>query len=202
MSRRDVHADRAADRAHWTAKYASEIRESPPSAWVAGHLTGLAADAVCLDLASGAGRHAALLAGARRTVVALDFVESAVRRAAQRRDVLGVVAEAGLLPFGAATFDLVVVVNFLDRSLFGALAGLLRPGGRLVVETFTLENLQRIPAERRRGPSNPAYLLEPGELPRLVAPLRVIAAREGLAHDAAGERWTAGVVAERSALDG
>lgn len=194
--------DPRADRAHWTAKYAAGIRESPPSAWVAGHLAGLAADAVCLDLASGSGRHAALLAGARRTVVALDFVEPVVRRAAERRDVLGVVAEAGLLPFRAATFDLVVVVNFLDRSLFGALAGLLRPGGRLVVETFTLENLQRIPASRRRGPSNPAFLLEPDELPRLVAPLRVIAAHEGLVRDAAGERWTAGVVAERVTLDG
>ncbi len=198
MSGRDARDDRA----HWTAKYASEIRESPPSAWVAGHLAALAADAVCLDLASGAGRHAALLAGARRTVVALDFVEPVVRRAAERPGVLGVVAEAGALPFGAATFDLVVVVNFLDRSLFGALGGLLRPGGRLIVETFTLANLQRLPAGRRRGASNPAFLLEPGELPRLVAPLRVIAASEGLVRDAAGERWTAGVVAERTAVDG
>lgn len=194
MSGRDARADRA----HWTEKYAAEIRESPPSAWVAAHLTGLAADAICLDLASGAGRHAALLAGERRTVVALDFVDAVVRRAAARAGVAGVVAEAGALPFGAATFDLVVVVNFLDRSLFTTFAELLRPGGRLIVETFTLENLQRIPAGRRRGPSNPAFLLEPGELPRLVAPLRVVAAREGLVCDAAGERWTAGIVAERS----
>lgn len=194
--------DARADREHWTAKYAAEIRESPPSAWVADHLDGLAADAVCLDLASGAGRHAALLAAARRTVVALDFVEAVVRRSAERPGVTGVVAEAGALPFGTATFDLVVVVNFLNRSLFGALAGLLRPGGRLIVETFTLENLQRVPAERRHGPSNPAFLLEPGELPRLVAPLRVVAAREGLVRDAAGERWSAGVVAERIAAGG
>ena len=198
MSRRDVRDDRA----HWTAKYAAEMRESAPSSWVAGNLAPLADAAVCLDLACGPGRHAALLAGARRTVVALDFVEAVVRRASERAGVAGVVAETGALPFASAIFDLIVVVNFLDRSLFRTLATLLRPGGRLIVETFTLENLQRMPAERRRGPSDPAFLLEPGELPRLVAPLRVVAAREGIVHDAAGERWTSGIVAERVAPHG
>jgi SAM-dependent methyltransferase len=185
------------DRAHWTARYASEIRESPPSAWVADHVAALPSDAVCLDLACGAGRHAALLAARARAVVALDFVEIAVRRATRGTGIAGVVAEAAALPFRTAAFDLVVVVNFLDRSIFRTLASLLRPGGRLIVETFTLDNLQRVPAERRRGPSNPAFLLRPGELPRLVEPLHVVAAHEGLVQDGAGERWAAGVVAER-----
>jgi hypothetical protein len=38
-------------------------------------------------------------------------------------------------------------------------------------------------------------MLEPGELPRLVAPLRVIAGREELVNDDAGERWVASAVA-------
>ncbi|HEX6059254.1 MAG TPA: class I SAM-dependent methyltransferase [Gemmatimonadaceae bacterium] len=198
MSGRDARADRA----HWTAKYAEGIRESPPSAWVAAALADVPGDARCLDLACGAGRHAALLASPQRTVVALDFVEAVVRRASAHPGVVGVVAEGSALPFAPATFDVVVVVNFLDRSLFPVLGALLRPGGRLIVETFTLENLQRMPAERRRGPSSPDFLLAPGELPRLVAPLHVVAMREGLVRDAAGERFTAGVVAERRSTDG
>jgi tellurite methyltransferase len=190
------------DRAHWTARYAAEIRESAPSAWVAAHVASLAPGAVCLDLASGAGRHAALLAAPGRTVVALDFVEMVARRASRTGRVVGVVAEAAALPLRAASFDLVVVVNFLDRSIFPTLASLLRPGGRLIVETFTVENLQRVAADRRRGPSDPAFLLTPGELPRLVEPLRVLASREGLVRDEAGERWVAGIVAERRAEHG
>ena len=43
----------------------------------------------------------------------------------------------------------------------------------LIYETFT-----RAQAARGR-PTNPAFLLEPGELPRLVAPLEVVRSREG-----------------------
>ena len=49
----------------------------------------------------------------------------------------------------------------------------LRPGGLLIYETFT-----RAQAERGR-PTDPAHLLEPGELRRLVAPLAVLREREG-----------------------
>ena len=68
---------------------------------------------------------------------------------------------------------MLVVVHYLHRPLFPALLAALAPGGVLVYETFTV-------AQAARGrPTNPAFLLEPGELPRLVAPLEVLAAREG-----------------------
>jgi hypothetical protein len=47
------------------------------------------------------------------------------------------------------------------------------PGGVLIYETFTI-------AQAARGrPRNPAFLLNPGELPELVEPLRIVRAREG-----------------------
>lgn len=197
----DAAASRSRDdRAHWTAKYGDGIRVSPPSAWVERHTRDLAPNAVCVDLACGPGRHAALIAGADRTVLALDFVEQVVRVAAERPGVSGVVADAGALPLAERSLDLIVCVNFLDRSLLRRAGLLLRPGGRLVAETFTLENLSRVPDARRRGPSNPAYLLAPGELQTLVAPLRVVDAFEGLVRDAAGERYAAGIVAVNDRL--
>ena len=51
--------------------------------------------------------------------------------------------------------------------------GALRPGGLLVYETFTREQA------RRGKPTNPAFLLEPGELRTLVAPLEILFEREG-----------------------
>ena len=87
----------------------------------------------------------------------------------------------------ARLYDVVVVVHYLHRALFPALIAALAPGGVLVYETFTV-------AQAARGrPTNPAFLLEPGELPRLVAPLEIRAAREG---DFEG-RMVSGVVAVR-----
>ena len=54
-----------------------------------------------------------------------------------------------------------------------ALVRALRPGGVLLCETFTKGQ------EPERSPSNPEFLLEPGELPELVAPLEVVRQREG-----------------------
>jgi hypothetical protein len=69
--------------------------------------------------------------------------------------------------------------------LFAAIRKALRPGGVLVYETFTA-------AQAARGrPTNPAFLLQAGELPALVAPLRVLRQHEGEVNDV----MLAGVVA-------
>jgi len=70
-------------------------------------------------------------------------------------------------------YDVVVVVHYLHRPLFPALQAALRPGGILVYETFT-----RAQAERGK-PTNPAFLLEPGELRDLIGPLDLLVEREG-----------------------
>lgn len=84
-------------------------------------------------------------------------------------------------------YDVIVVVHYLHRPLFPSLVDALRPGGVLVYETFTR-------AQAVRGkPTNPAFLLEPGELFELVRPLEILAQREG---DVEG-RMIASVVAQR-----
>jgi SAM-dependent methyltransferase len=76
-------------------------------------------------------------------------------------------------PLGESAFDVIVVTHYLHRPLLPLLLAALRPGGTLVYETF-------LRAQAARGkPTNPDFLLEPGELRRLVAPLDVLAAREG-----------------------
>jgi hypothetical protein len=83
---------------------------------------------------------------------------------------------------------LIVVVHYLHRPLFPSIVGALRPGGVLVYETFTR-------AQAARGkPTNPAFLLEAGELLTLVQPLTALDAREG---DFDG-RMVASVVAARA----
>jgi SAM-dependent methyltransferase len=81
--------------------------------------------------------------------------------------------ESGAVDLGDEEWDLALVFNYLHRPLFPALVRALRPGGILLCETFTREQA------RHGRPTNPDHLLKPGELPRLVEPLRVVREREG-----------------------
>jgi tellurite methyltransferase len=70
---------------------------------------------------------------------------------------------------GKAKYDLVLVIHYLQRSLFPALISALKPGGFLVYKTYTME-------QRRfsGGPSHPMHLLKPNELLRAFTSLRVL----------------------------
>ena len=85
----------------------------------------------------------------------------------------------------AAAYDLVLDASFLDRSLFPAMVGALRPGGLLVVHTFMRRDEQ--------DDRNPDYLLERGELRAAAAGLDILDDQEDPV-----EGW-AGLVARRSA---
>jgi SAM-dependent methyltransferase len=190
--------DSRREREEWDARYRERGSEPDraPSPWVIERCTALPRDAVVLDVAGGAGRHAEPIARSGKTVVVVDFVHRAVLAAVARGEgIIGVVADAGSLPFAEESCDAIVCVSFLDRSLFRAFAKMLRPGGVLVYETFTHAHLDVVARGRARGPRNPAYLLEAGELPKLVAPLVVQEHEEGLVVDDAGERHVARVMA-------
>jgi tellurite methyltransferase len=176
-----------------------------PSPWLVTHVGIAPRGARTLDVACGRGRHALLLAGAGYPVRAIDrdSDQIAALRAAALRLRLPLEAEvvdleSGEVSLGESEWELVLVFRYLHRALFPALVRALRPGGLLLYETYTAE-----PA-RRGGPTNPDFLLEPGELPRLVAPLEVIRQREGVfdgkpvASVVARRRAPAGATARRS----
>jgi tellurite methyltransferase len=90
-------------------------------------------------------------------------------------------------------FDAVLVFNYLDRAKMPRILQLVAPGGLLIMETFL--EAQR---EAGWGPTSSAHLLRPGELARLVAPLRVVHGREALETvDAEHWRAVASVVAQK-----
>jgi len=195
-------------RAIWQERWAAHDAPAAraPSPWVMHACERLPAGARVADLAGGDGRHALPLAGRGLEVVLVDFAERAVRLARRARGahdatppgrMHAVVADALALPFRPTAFDAIVIVNFLERALFPHLASLLRPGGRLIVETFTTRHLDLVAAGRARGPRNPAYMLAPGELPRLAAPLTVDEYAEVEAMDGPGARAVARLVAVR-----
>jgi SAM-dependent methyltransferase len=170
-----------------------------PASWLLGHRDLLPLSGTALDVACGRGRNARWLAAQGFDVLAVDRDETLVRALAADATRLGlsiraeaVDLEHGAPSLGVARFDVIVVVHYLHRPLVPHLIAALRDGGVLVYETFTRDQA------RRGRPTNPDFLLEPGELARLVAPLRILASREGDFDD----RFVASVVAQRAPVRG
>jgi rhodanese-related sulfurtransferase len=157
-----------------------------PSSWLLANVDllpsagGAGGAAEVLDVASGNGRHALLLASAGFKVRAIDADESALSILRTTAAAIGLAIDAarvdlesGDADLGAAGYDLILGFRYLHRPLFPVLLRALRPGGVLLYETFT-----RAQADRGK-PTSPAHLLETGELRRLVEPLRVLRERDG-----------------------
>jgi tellurite methyltransferase len=151
-----------------------------PSAWLIANLDLLPFRGDALDVACGRGRHAIALARAGLAVHAVDRdaeALAALRSAAERQRLRIAIQrldlESGTADLGHETYDVITVFNYLHRPLFPALLAALRPAGLLLYETFTVEQ-----AARGR-PTDPRFLLEQGELKRLVAPLEIVREREG-----------------------
>ncbi|HUG54422.1 MAG TPA: rhodanese-like domain-containing protein [Vicinamibacteria bacterium] len=159
---------------------ASADRMAGPSAWLVQNADLLPRRGRALDVASGSGRHALLLSaaglsvrGVDRDAEALAELKASARRLGLRVETEVKDLETGAADLGEEAYEIVLVVNYLHRPLFPAITRTLRKGGWLIYETYTT-------AQAERGkPTDPQFLLEPGELPRLVAPLEVVRQREG-----------------------
>jgi SAM-dependent methyltransferase len=131
-----------------------------PSLWVKRFAPLIAAGGTILDLACGNGRHARFLEGAGWQVEAVDRDPQALAALA---DIPGIFPRQADLegagwPYPGRRFEGIVVTNYLHRPLFPLLVDALAEGGVLIYETFMLGN------ERFGRPSNPDFLLRPGEL--------------------------------------
>ncbi len=149
---------------------------SAPSTWVLRHSDLLVAGLRVLDVAAGDGRHARWLAARGCRVSAIDRAPAALEalRLIPGIEVLDADIEAAPWPLAPASFDVLLVTNYLHRPLFPVLATALRPGGLLIYETFMAGN------ERYGRPSSPAFLLREGELLEAFADFRVLAFEQGL----------------------
>ena len=156
----------------WTRRVANNTQRhhglEAPSAWVT-RWAALIARGPVLDVACGAGRHAVLFANKALEVVAVD------RDPQQIPGVRFVQAdlENGRWPFADERFAAIVVTNYLHRPLFAQLEAALAEEGLLIYETFMVGN------EKYGKPSNPAFLLEPGELLQAFRGLTPIAFEQG-----------------------
>jgi 2-polyprenyl-3-methyl-5-hydroxy-6-metoxy-1,4-benzoquinol methylase len=140
---------------------------------VSDHAFLLPTSGTALDLACGLGSNAIFLAQRGLAVTALDISSVAI-------DKLNHHANAHKLTINAyqqqitpnslkpASFDVIIVSRFLDRTLMNAIIDALNTNGLLFYQTFTREKTTHTP------PNNPDYLLAKNELLALLTPLTVV----------------------------
>lgn len=199
-------SDPSPARERWNARYGEagfQPLAAEPAQWLVEHrslLERVCARAVrprALDVACGDASDARLLAEIGFEVVALDVSDvavAAVRSAARDRE-LSIDARVSDLecdPLPAGGHDVVICMNYLQRDLFGDLAGALAPGGVLLYETFARAHVDEL------GKSfNPSYVLDRNELLGAFPGLHVRHYVEGVVQRRGEPRGVASLVAQR-----
>ncbi|MEA9604071.1 MULTISPECIES: bifunctional 2-polyprenyl-6-hydroxyphenol methylase/3-demethylubiquinol 3-O-methyltransferase UbiG [unclassified Polynucleobacter] len=129
------------------------------SPWVRRFVPLIPKGGVVLDLACGSGRHSELLASMGHDVLAVDQDVAAVGSVGNPLITpKHLNLEQADWPLIGSEFSAIVVTNYLYRPHLDQLPKMLQQDGVLIYETFALGN------EEFGKPSNPNFLLNPGEL--------------------------------------
>ena len=157
-------------------KYQADTLE--PASLLAEFARLLPSGGLALDIACGAGRHGIYLAERGLRVVGVDSSWQGLARGrefASRKDrsISWVQADLGNFALPPAAFDVILGFYYRDPKIYGQIRQALRPGGLLLYETYTLDQLRSA-----TGPRNPTHLLEPAELLRAFGDWNVILYRE------------------------
>jgi SAM-dependent methyltransferase len=149
-----------------------------------------------LDLACGAGRHALWLAEHGWQVTAVDSSRSAIEILQQKADDRGVPVHSVLadlerheFKIERGAYDLIVIVNYLQRDLLGAIRAGVRSGGAVIAVIAMVDD---DPGVR---PMNPDYLMNPGELSAEFRGWQLLHGFEGKPEEDSSRRATAEIVA-------
>lgn len=163
----------------WQEKAASAA--GSPDDWLLRVLPYLPGSGTALDLACGMGRNALCLAKKGYQVSAVDFSPVALDSLAvvTARENLPIAAmcadlEAVDFPFTPHSFDLALQFYYLYRPLIPRLQDSVRPGGYVVIRTFSQAGVERF------GPVNEDISLLPGELLKFFSGWELLLYEEGL----------------------
>lgn len=142
-----------------------------------------------LDIACGIGRNAMFLVERGYDVDAIDISSIALERAKQRASArsldvnwIELDADDGLPTH--RLYDLIVVIRYVNRQLFGLLPQFLNDNGMVLIE----EHIETKELDAVSGPRNPFYRVKPGELQRALDPLQTVECFEGVVDEPDGSQ--------------
>lgn len=166
------------DRQRWNGRYREPSGTRGPSRFLLSLAERLPREGRALEVAGGTGQDAVWLARRGLDVTLLEVSDVALKRAAEAAREARVSLrlerwDAETQPLPPGPYALVLCLHFLHRPLFAAWREVLAPGGRLVFAQPTRANLQRHAHPSAR------FLLEEGELPRLLEGWELLEYTEG-----------------------
>jgi|SRR5215216_798268 len=186
------------DRKKWEERYDRPdfVHGPQASEFLSSNAGFLPRCGLALDLASGEGRNSIFLAERGIHVIAVDISARALDKCLSRARELKLpvdVAAVDLAAFPVAQkmFDVIVVFNYLQRSLAPAIIGGLKPGGLLVYETLTTDHLIW------NAEFNREFLLKRGELAGLFRGLHIFKYRETVLSGRQSKRAVASLIAKK-----
>lgn len=162
------------DKERWDRMYSTKefIFGKAPVAFLQEHLH-LLPKGKTLDIAMGEGRNGVFLATKGFQVTGIDISETGLKKAQTLANAHGVsiktkVVDLEAYQLPAETYDVIICTYYLQRDLFPQIIQALKPGGMVVMETYTLDHLKY----RARFPRQ--FLLTPNELLQHFADLTVL----------------------------
>lgn len=152
-----------------------------------------------LDIASGEGRNATFLAQHGFDVDAVDISEMGLKKNRQLAKENGVrihtfLADLNNFQIEKDRYDLIANFYFLKRSLIPQIKRGLKKGGRIIFETYILEQRNI----GTGGPKEAKYFLKPNELLRLFKDFRILFYREGIFKEGGRRKAVASLIAEKN----
>lgn len=150
-----------------------------------------------LDIAMGSGRSTLYLASLGLRVTGIDVSAVGVEQCRQKAESLGlsvetVVADLAHYTLPIEEYDLIVNFYYLQRDLAPGIVAALKPGGLLLFETYTVDQLQY-----GYGPKSPDFLLRPGELREMFAGLELLHYYEGVIQGDRGPKAVAQLIGRK-----
>jgi SAM-dependent methyltransferase len=151
-----------------------------------------------LDIAAGEGRNAVYLAQHGFVVDAVDISETGLKKARKwakerRVKIHALLTDLNTYQIEKGRYDLIANFYFLNRRLIPKMKKGLKHGGRIIFETYILE--QR--GLGTGGPKHPRYFLKHNELLSLFQGFRVLVYREGIFKEGDRKKAIASLVAEK-----
>ena len=155
------------DQIKWDQKYLDNptlLHRTTPSTIVEKYAP-IVAKGRALDIACGVGRNSIYLASVGYVVDAIDISAVALQELTQHLEKITDISKVHtkLIDIDSYTpvedsYELIVMINFLDRELIPKLAKALKIGGVLIIETYIYDE------QNQKSHSNPDFLLQKGEL--------------------------------------
>jgi SAM-dependent methyltransferase len=151
-----------------------------------------------LDIAAGEGRNAVTMALYGCDVDAVDVSPVGLKKARMLAREMGVrihtfVADLDTFEIERERYDLIANFYYLSRKLIPKMKKGLRKGGRIIFETYVVDQRDL----RTGGPRHLTYFLKNNELLSLFKGFRILLYREGIFREGGRKKAVASLIAEK-----